>query len=125
MKAYALLRRRERKKREKLMEGWRRAKWLRFMLRRARVRYVHVHARHVVRARREVHEEGALTCADIFGTDSEDEVYGGVLGPEGRGDLPFMLRHLLLSREAVRACPIVPNTLQFAVPTPTGPSSAR
>ena len=36
---------------------------------------------------------------------------GGVLGPEGRGDLPFMLRHLLLSREAVRACPIVPGIL--------------
>ena len=34
-----------------------------------------------------------------------------------------MLRHLLLSREAVRVCPIVPNTLHFAVPTPTGPSS--
>ena len=32
-----------------------------------------------------------------------------------------MLRHL--PREAVRACPIVPNTLQFAIPAPTGPSS--
>ena len=48
-------------------------------------------------------------------------VCGGVLGPEGRGDLPFVLRHL--PREAVRVCPIVPNTLHFAVPTPTGPSS--
>ena len=66
--AYALLRRRERKKREKLMEGWRRAKWLRFMLRRARVRYVHVHARHVVRERLREHELHAY----IFGISSED-----------------------------------------------------
>ena len=59
----------------------------------------------------------------VHSNQTYSQPYGGVLGPEGRGDLPFMLRHLLLSREAVRVCPIVPNTLQFAVPTPTGPSS--
>ena len=68
------LRRRERRKRKKLMESWRRAKWWRYWLRKGRVRHVRVHARHVVRARREEHEEGAFTIADIFGTDSEDEV---------------------------------------------------
>ena len=72
--AYYLLQRRERRKRKKLMESWRRAKWWRYWLRKGRVRHVHVHARHVVRARREEHEESALTIADIFGTDSEDEV---------------------------------------------------
>ena len=64
--AYSLLRKRERRKRQKLMESWRRAKWWRHMLRKGRVRHVHVHARHVVRARREEHE----LHEDIFGTDS-------------------------------------------------------
>ena len=40
--------------------------------RRARVRNVHAHARHIVRARREVHEKNAVYW-DIFGTDTEDE----------------------------------------------------
>ena len=68
--AYSLLRKRERRKRQKLMESWRRAKWWRHMLRKGRVRHVHVHARHVVRARREEHE----LHEDIFGTDSENEL---------------------------------------------------